>query len=85
MKKSIFTLALITSCLFAYAQEKTVTLLTFGGYTFKDKIDFSEGYGEIGDGFQWGAGFELGLSDENAVEIIYQRMDPTTFVQGPFG
>ena len=43
MKKSIFTLALITSCLFAYAQEKTVTLLTFGGYTFKDKIDFGEG------------------------------------------
>ena len=85
MKKSILTLLLITSCVFAYAQEKTVTLLTFGGYTFKDKIDFSEGYGEIGDGFQWGAGFEVGLSDENAVELIYQRMDPTTFVQGPFG
>jgi hypothetical protein len=83
MKKNIFTLSLIASCLFAYAQEKTVTLLTFGGYTFKDKIDFGSGYyGEIGDGFQYGAGFEVGLSDENAVEIIYQRMDPKTFVQG---
>ena len=84
MKKSILTLSFITACVFAFAQP-TVTLLTFGGYTFKDQIDFSEGYGEIGDGFQWGGGFEIGLTDENAFEIIYQRMDPTTFVQGPLG
>ena len=80
MKKSIITLALIATCVFAYAQP-TVTLLTFGGYTFKDQVDFSNAYGEIGDGFQWGGGFEVGLSDFNAVEIIYQRMDPHTFVQ----
>ncbi len=82
MKKSILTLLFITACVFAFAQP-TVTLLTFGGYTFQDRVDFSNGYGEIGDGFQWGGGFEVGLSDYNAVELIYQRMDPQTFVQGP--
>lgn len=82
MKKSILILAMIVACVIAYAQP-TVTLLTFGGYTFQDRIDFSNGYGEIGDGFQWGGGFEVGLSDYNAVELIYQRMDPQTFVQGP--
>lgn len=80
--KFILTSVIVLSCLFAYAQP-TVTLLTFGGYTFQDQIDFEGGYGEIGDGFQWGGGFEIGLSDYNAVEIIYQRMDPTTYVQGP--
>lgn len=55
-------------------QGVSITLLTFEGYTFSDRIDFSNGYGEIGDGFQWGVGFELGLSDVNAAEIYYQRM-----------
>jgi len=82
MKKSILTLSFITACVFAFAQP-TVTLLTFGGYTFQDQVDFEGGYGEIGDGFQWGGGFEVGMSDYNAVELIYQRMDPSTFVQGP--
>ena len=56
----------------AYAQQGSVTLLTFAGYTFDDKIDFSRGYGKIIGGFQWGAGLEFGLSMENAVEVVYQ-------------
>jgi opacity protein-like surface antigen len=56
----------------AYAQQGSVTLLTFAGYTFDDKIDFTRGYGKIKGGFQWGAGLEFGLSMENAVEVVYQ-------------
>jgi len=81
MKKNLLTSLFLLSCILCYSQ-KPVTLLTFGGFTFEDKVNGSNGYGKIGDGFQWGAGFEVGLSDENAVEIIYQRMDLTAYVEG---
>jgi opacity protein-like surface antigen len=56
----------------AMAQQGSVTLLTFAGYTFDDKLDFARGYGKIAGDFQWGAGLEFGLGPDNAVELIYQ-------------
>ncbi len=67
------------------AQQGAVRLLTFGGYTFADKVDFSNGYGKISDGFQWGAGVEIGISPVNAFELIYQRMDAEGMVVPFFG
>ncbi len=69
-----FLLALLLTGAVAYAQP-SVTLLTFESYTFSDKFDTQYGTGKIGDGFQWGGGLEFGLSEETAIEIIYQRLD----------
>lgn len=75
MKKLI--LVVIAFCLGYTAKAQSVTLLTFGGYTFKHTVNYANAKGVLGDGFQWGGGFEVGLDDSKAIEIIYQRQDPT--------
>ena len=86
MKRLFFLVAIlligISAC---YAQQGTIRLLTFGGYTFEDKVDFSNGYGQVSDGFQWGAGLEIGLTDINFVEVYYQRLDTRGFAVPRFG
>lgn len=62
--------------------QPTVTLMTFESYTFPDKFDTEYGYGKIEDGFQWGAGLEIGLSEVAAVEIIYQNLSTTGYFDG---
>jgi len=66
-------------------QQGSLRLLTFGGYTFEDKIDFSNGYGQAGDGFQWGVGLEIGTGPVNAFEIYYQRLDTRGYAVPRFG
>lgn len=61
-----------------------VTLLTFGSYSFEDKITTDDGFeGKIGDGFQWGGGFEFCLREKNALEIIYQHLDTDGYLFKP--
>jgi len=73
MNKGIVILAFLMVGFVGYTQP-TVTLLTFGGYTFADKFETEYGTGKIQDGFQWGGGLEIGLSDNAAVELIYQNI-----------
>ncbi len=65
----------------SYAQP-TVTLLTFESYTFADKFETQYGNGKIQDGFQWGGGLEIGLSNTSAVELIYQQLNTDAYYQG---
>ena len=70
-----FLLVLVTA---AWAQP-SVTLMTFGGYTFADQFDTEYGHGKIQDGFQWGTGLEFGLAETAAVELIYQNMKANAY------
>ncbi len=80
MKKRGFLL-LIALAVGSGVHAQSVTLLTFGGYTFKNTINYSNAKAVLGDGFQWGGGFEVALDDTKAVELIYQRQDPTASVR----
>jgi hypothetical protein len=81
--KKIVTAALIllAGSTVGWAQP-SITLLTFESYTFPDKFDTEYGTGKVQDGFQWGAGLEFGLSETNAIEIIYQHLDTDAYYQG---
>lgn len=79
--KISFVLTLLLAAVVGYAQP-TITLMTFESYTFQDKFDTEYGTGEIGDGFQWGGGFEVGLSEVTAIELIYQRLDTDVLYDG---
>ena len=70
-------LIVIMLCVGIAAHSQSVTLLTFGGYTFKHTVNYGNSKGVLGDGFQWGGGIEVGIDDEKAIEIIYQRQDAT--------
>ncbi len=65
----------------SYAQP-TVTLLTFESYTFADKFDTEYGNGKLQDGFQWGGGLEVGITETSAVELIYQQLKTDAYYQG---
>jgi opacity protein-like surface antigen len=53
----------------------TISLNLYGGYTFSDKVEYKLAYGEVGEGFQYGAGFEYHIDEENSVELKYLRLD----------
>lgn len=82
MKKgSLLTTLAVLLATTAWTQP-SITLLTFESYTFSDKFDTEYGTGKIQDGFQWGAGIEIGLAETFAVELIYQNMKADVYYQG---
>jgi hypothetical protein len=62
--------------------QPTITLMTFESYTFPDKFETEYGSGKVQDGFQWGAGLEIGLSETSAVELIYQNLETEAYYDG---
>lgn len=82
MKKGLLLFGFVLVLATAVWAQPTVTLLTFESYTFADKFDTEYGTGKIQDGFQWGGGLEFGLSDEMAVELIYQNLKTTAYYDG---
>jgi len=85
LSKFLLAALLLFSAQVVFAQQGSITLLTFGGYTFEDRLDFYDGYGRIGDGFQWGAGLEIGIGPDNAVEMYYQQLPTTGYLVSYFG
>ncbi len=83
MKSFILSLIFCIVAIGASAQG-SVSLLTFGGYTFADRFSTYYGYGQIGSGFQWGGGLEFEMRPNTAIELIYQRMDPNAYYDGEF-
>jgi hypothetical protein len=82
MKKGILlSVFVLVAAATAWAQP-SITLLTFESYTFADQFDTEYGTGKIQDGFQWGGGLEFGLTDNAAVELIYQNIKTDVSYQG---
>ncbi len=82
MKKRIIVLGLFIVLATAAWAQPTITLMTFESYTFADKFDTEFGTGKIEDGFQWGGGFEFGLAETAAIELIYQNLKTTAYYDG---
>ncbi|QOG00644.1 outer membrane beta-barrel protein [Flavobacterium sp. MDT1-60] len=58
------------------AQSSGAFLLNlYGGYTFKDKVEFDNSYAYVEDGFEYGAGFEYFIMDNASIELKYNRLD----------
>jgi hypothetical protein len=82
MKKGILlSVFVLVAAATAWAQP-SITLLTFESYTFADQFDTEYGTGKIQDGFQWGGGLEFGLTDNAALELIYQNIKTDVSYQG---
>jgi len=82
MKKILPLLVLLLVTSMASLAQPTITLLTFESYTFADEFETEYGYGKVQDGFQWGAGLEFGISEYNAVELIYQHLEADAYYDG---
>ena len=71
MKKSIvLSVVLLFSVAAGYSQHLSVNL--FGGYTFRDKLDFYQSYAYINGGGMFGASIEGVNAQGTGLELLYQ-------------
>ncbi len=86
MKKHFLVLlVLVFSGIGAAAQTGTLSANLYGGYTFKERVNFDAAYTDVQDGFQWGVGLEYFTSYRTSVELKYMRMDTRFPLFGPQG
>ncbi len=76
--KKLIILAFAVLSISAKAQE--LSLLTFGSYSFASKFNYSTGSGKVNDGLIWGGGLEVKMNETKAIELIYQYMSASGYV-----
>ena len=77
MKKTIvLSVALLFIVAAGYSRHLSVN--AFGGYTFRDKINFSNAYTYINAGGMWGASIEGVNAQGTGLEIVYQYQSTAT-------
>jgi len=64
-------------------QPGPVSLNLYGGYTFKDEVNFDGFYGYVEEAFQYGGGLEFFLHSTKSLELKYLRMDTDLPLYGP--
>jgi hypothetical protein len=80
MKKTI-VLFVASLLIMAVGYSQHLSINAYGGYTFRDKINFSNAYTYINAGGMWGASIEGVNAQGTGLEIVYQYQStgtPTT-------
>lgn len=70
MKKTIITSVILIIAAAGYSQHLSIN--AFGGYTFRDKINFGNAYAYINEGGFWGVSLEGVNQQGTGVELLYQ-------------
>ncbi len=70
MKKLLLSLAIVFIAVAGYSQHLSVN--AFGGYTFRDRIDFGNAYSYINSGGIWGVSVEGVNARGSGIELLYQ-------------
>ena len=77
MKKSI-VLSVVLFFMVAAGYSQHLSVNAFGGYTFRDKINFNNAYTYINAGGMWGASIEGVNAQGTGLEIVYQYQSTET-------
>ncbi|HEV3223574.1 MAG TPA: hypothetical protein VGZ90_11890 [Puia sp.] len=70
MKKTFITSVILIIAAAGYSQHLSIN--AFGGYTFRDRINFGNAYAYINGGGFWGASIEGVNQQGTGVELLYQ-------------
>jgi len=70
MKKLLLTSVVFFMTFAGFSQHLSVNL--FGGYTFRDRVNFGNAYAYINDGGMWGASIEGVNAQGTGIELLYQ-------------
>jgi hypothetical protein len=76
MKKALFTSVILFIAAAGYSQHLSVN--AFGGYVFRDKINFNSAYTYINAGGFWGASLEGVNAQGTGLELLYQYQSTST-------
>lgn len=83
IKLSIFAL-LFT--IVANAQDaQSLSLNIYGGYTFRDRLEYQGSHAYVDECFQYGGGLEYFFADDVSLELKYLRVDTSMPLYGPGG
>jgi hypothetical protein len=75
MKKGILLSALLV-CMFGVASaQSSIEFVPFAGYTFADKLNFSNAFGRLDAGLNYGGAFQFNFNRHLGLEIMYNHMD----------
>ena len=86
MRRLIFLSTVLFLAIGLKAQEpKSLSLNLYGGYNFKDKVNFDASYGYINEAFQYGAGLEYFPSRNKSFELRWLGMGTEFPFHGPSG
>ena len=86
MRRFIFLSMVFFLAIGLKAQEpKSLSLNLYGGYNFKDKVNFDASYGYINEAFQYGAGLEYFPSRNKSFELRWLGMGTEFPFHGPSG
>jgi hypothetical protein len=77
MKKTI-VLSVVLFFIMAAGYSQHLSVNAFGGYTFRDKINFSNAYTYINAGGMWGASIEGVNAQGTGLELLYQYQSTAT-------
>lgn len=77
MKKTI-VLSVVLFFMLATGFAQHLSVNAFGGYTFRDRINFSNAYTYINAGGMWGASIEGVNAQGTGLEIVYQYQSTNT-------
>ncbi|HLA60483.1 MAG TPA: hypothetical protein VK622_17035 [Puia sp.] len=77
MKKTI-VLSVVLFFIVAAGYSQHLSVNAFGGYTFRDKINFSNAYTYIDGGGMWGASVEGVNAQGTGLELLYQYQSTNT-------
>ena len=84
MKRFILLFAVFLFSIILKAQQTNSLLLNlYGGYAFKDKVDFDGFYGYVDEAFEYGGGLEYFPQTNKSIELRYLRMDTHFPLYGP--
>jgi hypothetical protein len=74
MKKWILLSGLMC-CLFCVSfAQSSIEFIPTGGYTFADKVNFSNTFGRVEAGFNYGGSFQFNFNRHLGIEMAYNRM-----------
>jgi hypothetical protein len=75
MKKCILLVGLMSCILGCSYAQSTIEFIPMGGYTFADQLNFSNTFGRIESGFNYGGSFQFNFTRRIGIELMYNRMD----------
>jgi len=76
MKKAIITSIILIVAAVGYSQHLSVN--AFGGYTFRDRVNFGQGYAYLNAGGIWGVSVEGVNAQGSGLELLYQYQSTRT-------
>jgi hypothetical protein len=74
MKKLVLLGGLLCCIFVAGFAQSSVEFIPLGGYTFADKLNFSNAFGRIDAGFNYGGSFQFNFNRHIGLELMYNRM-----------